>query len=96
MEGYGQTECTAGVSTTLSYDVSTGESAHRERQEISTVLKVLKMRIWLHHVGRGISGHVGAPIPSNAIKLVDVPEMEYFARDNKGEVRVCCNKIYNS
>ena len=32
-------------------------------------------------------GHVGPPLPCNKIKLVDVPEMEYFAKDGKGEVR---------
>ena len=31
-------------------------------------------------------GHVGAPIPSNQIKLVDVPEKECYAKDGKGEV----------
>ena len=32
-------------------------------------------------------GHVGAPLPCNFIKLVDVPEMDYFSRNNEGEVR---------
>ncbi|XP_028395411.1 long-chain-fatty-acid--CoA ligase 5-like [Dendronephthya gigantea] len=32
------------------------------------------------------SGHVGAPIVCNYIKLVDVPEMEYFTSKNQGEV----------
>ena len=32
-------------------------------------------------------GHVGPPLPCNKIKLVDVPEMEYYAKDGKGEVR---------
>ena len=31
-------------------------------------------------------GHVGAPLPNNIIKVVDVPEMNYFAKDDKGEV----------
>lgn len=31
-------------------------------------------------------GHVGAPIPSNQIKLVDVPEKECYAKDGKGEI----------
>ena len=34
-----------------------------------------------------IIGHVGPPLPCNKIKLVDVPEMEYYAKDGKGEVR---------
>lgn len=31
-------------------------------------------------------GHVGPPIPSNLLKVVDVAEMEYFAKDDKGEI----------
>ncbi|XP_048043916.1 long-chain-fatty-acid--CoA ligase 1b [Megalobrama amblycephala] len=55
-EGYGQTECTAGSTTTLPGD-------------------------W-------IAGHVGAPLPCNDIKLVDVAEMNYFAANGEGEVCV--------
>jgi len=36
--------------------------------------------------------HVGPPLPCCGIKLVDVPEMEYFASDGKGEV---CVKGYS-
>lgn len=32
------------------------------------------------------SGHVGPPLPCNLIRLVDVPEMNYFAAQNQGEV----------
>uniref|UniRef100_A0A8C1XV26 Long-chain-fatty-acid--CoA ligase n=1 Tax=Cyprinus carpio TaxID=7962 RepID=A0A8C1XV26_CYPCA len=56
-EGYGQTECTAGSTTTLPGD-------------------------WT-------AGHVGAPLPCNDIKLVDVAEMNYYA--TKGEGEVCLN-----
>jgi len=56
LEGYGQTEATAGVTLTAPNE----------------------------HV----AGMVGAPIPCNHIKLIDVPEMEYWARDGKGEVCV--------
>ena len=35
-------------------------------------------------------GHVGAPLPCNLIKLVDVPEMDYYAKNNEGEVRIEC------
>ncbi len=35
------------------------------------------------------SGHVGSPLACNMMKVVDVPEMSYFAKDNKGEVK--CN-----
>ena len=34
-----------------------------------------------------LSGHVGAPIPCNVVKLVDVEEMNYFASNGEGEVR---------
>ena len=41
-----------------------------------------------------LSGHVGPPLPCNKIKLVDVPEMEYYAKEGKGEVCIsvffCC------
>lgn len=36
--------------------------------------------------GDHTAGHVGPPIPCNRIKLVDVPEMNYFAKDRVGEV----------
>ncbi|KAE9554238.1 hypothetical protein FO519_002537 [Halicephalobus sp. NKZ332] len=38
--------------------------------------------------GDSTAGHVGVPSPCNAIKLVDVPELGYFAKDNAGEVCV--------
>lgn len=31
-------------------------------------------------------GHVGAPCESVMIKLIDIPEMGYYAKDSKGEV----------
>ena len=43
-----------------------------------------------------ITGHVGAPIPCNKIKLVDVEEMEYYARDNKGEVSIISRMFLTS
>uniref|UniRef100_A0A8C1XU10 Arachidonate--CoA ligase n=1 Tax=Cyprinus carpio TaxID=7962 RepID=A0A8C1XU10_CYPCA len=58
-EGYGQTECTAGSTTTLPGD-------------------------WT-------AGHVGAPLPCNDIKLVDVAEMNYYA--TKGEGEVCTTNV---
>ena len=36
-------------------------------------------------------GHVGCPLTCTMIKVVDVPEMDYFAKDNKGEV---CGKYF--
>ncbi|XP_060941281.1 long-chain-fatty-acid--CoA ligase 6-like [Limanda limanda] len=35
-----------------------------------------------------IPGHVGAPLPCNIIKLVDVPDKNYFASKGEGEVCV--------
>lgn len=32
-------------------------------------------------------GHVGAPLPCNSVKLVDVPEMNYLAVNGEGEVK---------
>ncbi|XP_041364605.1 long-chain-fatty-acid--CoA ligase 1-like [Gigantopelta aegis] len=40
----------------------------------------------LQIVGDPSVGNVGPPLVSNHIKLVDVPEMNYSAADNKGEV----------
>lgn len=37
--------------------------------------------------GDSLPGHVGMPSPCVAIKLVDVPELGYFAKDEAGEVR---------
>ncbi|XP_071107341.1 long-chain-fatty-acid--CoA ligase 1-like [Haliotis cracherodii] len=34
------------------------------------------------------TGHVGSPFVCNLVKLVDVPDMNYLASDNKGEVCV--------
>ena len=31
-------------------------------------------------------GHVGGPAPCTLIKLADVPELNYYAKDRKGEV----------
>uniref|UniRef100_A0A8C1Y2Z0 Long-chain-fatty-acid--CoA ligase n=1 Tax=Cyprinus carpio TaxID=7962 RepID=A0A8C1Y2Z0_CYPCA len=61
-EGYGQTECTAGSTTTLPGD-------------------------WT-------AGHVGAPLPCNDIKLVDVAEMNYYATKGEGEVCVSIPRMY--
>ena len=36
--------------------------------------------------GETTSGHVGPPIPSIRVKLMDVPDMEYYAANNIGEV----------
>lgn len=33
------------------------------------------------------AGHVGPPLSSNMVKVVDVPEKECYAKDGRGEVR---------
>ncbi|XP_047441574.1 long-chain-fatty-acid--CoA ligase 1-like [Mugil cephalus] len=38
--------------------------------------------------GDWTAGHVGAPLPCNSVKLVDVPEMNYLAVNGEGEVCV--------
>lgn len=38
------------------------------------------------------AGHVGAPLPCNLIKLVDVPEKNYFASKGEGEVSCTISK----
>ena len=32
------------------------------------------------------AGHIGIPLPNLEVKLVNVPEKEYFTKDNKGEI----------
>ncbi|KAL5018655.1 hypothetical protein ScPMuIL_004377 [Solemya velum] len=38
--------------------------------------------------GETIPGHVGVPLSSNRVKLIDVPDMEYRAVNGQGEI--CC------
>ncbi len=35
-----------------------------------------------------LKGHCGPPTEAMMVKLVDVPSMEYYAKDGKGEVRL--------
>ncbi|KAL7079797.1 hypothetical protein ACQ4LE_001432 [Meloidogyne hapla] len=44
--------------------------------------------------GDPIPGHVGVPAPCNAIKLVDVPELNYYAKDGFGEVCVKGTNVF--
>lgn len=40
-----------------------------------------------------LTGHVGAPLPCNLIKLVDVAEKNYFASKGEGEVSRATHKF---
>ncbi|XP_060823627.1 long-chain-fatty-acid--CoA ligase 1 isoform X1 [Bombus pascuorum] len=44
--------------------------------------------------GDHVPEHVGPPVPCCCIKLVDVPEMEYFAKKNQGEVCVKGTNVF--
>ncbi|XP_045213523.2 long-chain-fatty-acid--CoA ligase 1-like isoform X2 [Mercenaria mercenaria] len=56
VEGYGQTENTAGIAFNIP--------------------------------GETEAGHVGPPLPCNIVKLIDVPEMDYYSKNDQGEI-VC-------
>lgn len=45
--------------------------------------------------GDHVPEHVGPPLACNAIKLVDVPEMEYYAIQNTGEVCVRGSNVFH-
>ncbi|EDW95404.1 long-chain-fatty-acid--CoA ligase 5 isoform X1 [Drosophila yakuba] len=45
--------------------------------------------------GDHVPNHVGPPVSCNAVKLVDVPEMEYFANQNTGEVCVRGSNVFH-
>ncbi|XP_069487601.1 long-chain-fatty-acid--CoA ligase 1 isoform X1 [Ambystoma mexicanum] len=44
--------------------------------------------------GDWTAGHVGAPMPCNQVKLVDVDEMNYFAAKGEGEVCVKGHNVF--
>lgn len=44
--------------------------------------------------GDYVPEHVGPPVSCCCIKLVDVPEMEYWARENKGEICVKGSNVF--
>ncbi|XP_013381851.1 long-chain-fatty-acid--CoA ligase 5 isoform X2 [Lingula anatina] len=47
-------------------------------------------------LGEAEAGHVGPPLPCCMVKVVDVPEMGYFADDDKGEVCVKGPNLFSS
>ncbi|KAM9832652.1 long-chain-fatty-acid--CoA ligase 5 [Neosynchiropus ocellatus] len=44
--------------------------------------------------GDATPGHVGAPLPCNFVKLVDVEEMNYFASNGEGEVCIKGSNVF--
>ena len=44
--------------------------------------------------GDHVPEHVGPPVACCCVKLVDVPEMEYFATNNQGEVCVKGTNVF--
>ncbi|XP_022900131.1 long-chain-fatty-acid--CoA ligase 5 isoform X3 [Onthophagus taurus] len=44
--------------------------------------------------GDYVPGHVGPPVACCCVKLVDVPEMEYWAKNNQGEVCVKGTNVF--
>lgn len=87
-EGYGQTECTAGCSMSLPGDWSAGTTSEPHQNDLLCVCQInLSVCDSLESDGLFVdAGHVGAPLPCNYIKMVDVPEMNYLAANGEGEV----------
>ncbi|XP_068914101.1 long-chain-fatty-acid--CoA ligase 5 isoform X3 [Tenebrio molitor] len=44
--------------------------------------------------GDHVPGHVGPPVACCCVKLIDVPEMEYWAKNNQGEVCVKGTNVF--
>lgn len=44
--------------------------------------------------GDHVPGHVGPPVGCCCVKLTDVPEMEYWAKNNQGEVCVKGTNVF--
>ena len=82
MQGYGLTECVGPVSLTVPGD------PHPDQ--------VMCSHVYLHIYNIYISTlwQVGPPLPCNNVKLVDIPDMEYWASRGQGEVCVMGANVF--
>ncbi|XP_056140572.1 long-chain-fatty-acid--CoA ligase 1 [Lampris incognitus] len=44
--------------------------------------------------GDWTAGHVGAPLPCTVVKLVDIPEMNYYAKNGEGEICIRGHSVF--
>ncbi|KAG5840552.1 hypothetical protein ANANG_G00189990 [Anguilla anguilla] len=44
--------------------------------------------------GDWTAGHVGAPLPCAMVKLVDIPEMNYYAKNGEGEICIRGHSVF--
>jgi hypothetical protein len=79
-EGYGQTEATAGVAITLPHESQAGGSFSQAfLLYIRDSSNLNRMHFISYQTISLFPGQVGPPLPCNLVKLIDVPEMDYYA-----------------